>query len=81
MDGDGLHTDAAEPELESDLVDLRGVDLEQLVALPETVFARSLRRILEERRSDSASDRHTSFQNTITYEAECSYPTAPESVE
>jgi FXSXX-COOH protein len=71
MDGGALHVDGNGSELESDLVDLSGVDLEQLSTLPGTVFARSLRRILAEEgehsESETASDRYAAFQNEIMY--------------
>lgn len=69
MDGDVLHTDGS-GSAESDLIDLVGVDLDQLGALPETVFARSLRRILAEQGSTAVSDQYASFQDAILYEAE-----------
>jgi FXSXX-COOH protein len=43
----------AEPDFQSDLIDVSGIDLEQLSALPNTVFASALRRILLENAEDS----------------------------
>lgn len=70
MDGDVHHTDGNGSALESDLIDLTGVDLAQLSALPETVFARSLRRILAEQDGTAGWDRYASFENVISSEVE-----------
>lgn len=52
-----------EADLESDLIDLTEVDLEQLDVLPDSVFAMVLLRVL---RDDSPqSDRYTGFQSAI----------------
>lgn len=45
-----LNMGETELPFQSDLIDLSGIDLEQLDALPDTVFAAALRRIL---RTDS----------------------------
>ncbi|GAA1275042.1 FxSxx-COOH cyclophane-containing RiPP peptide [Saccharothrix xinjiangensis] len=50
-------------ELESDLVDLTGVDLQRLEALPRTALYGSLRRILRE--SGAPADQYASFQSRI----------------
>lgn len=42
-----------EPGFQSDLIDLSGIDLERLSALPGTVFGTALRRILREHAEDS----------------------------
>lgn len=52
-----------EAELESDLLDVSGIDLEQLDALPNSVFGASLRRILAE--SSSMPDQYAAFQSAI----------------
>jgi FXSXX-COOH protein len=43
----------AEPAFQSDLIDLSGIDLEQLSVLPGSVFVTALRRILQENAEDS----------------------------
>ena len=71
MDGGALHVDGNGSALESDRVDLSGVDLEQLGTLPRKVFARSLRRIMAEEgehgESGTASGQYAAFQNAIMY--------------
>lgn len=52
-----------EPGLESDLVDLTGIDLERLCELPDSVLALSLRRILAE--NSVAREQYAGFQNYI----------------
>jgi FXSXX-COOH protein len=60
---DARHVDRGEPELESDLVDLTGVDLQQLSALPHSVLAMSLRRILAE--NSVMREYYAGFQDQI----------------
>ncbi|SDD66926.1 FxSxx-COOH cyclophane-containing RiPP peptide [Actinokineospora iranica] len=48
---------------ESDLLDVTDLDLDRLAALPDTVLAASLRRILTE--YDAVPDRYAAFQNAI----------------
>lgn len=50
-------------DLESDLVDVAGIDLEQLATLPDSVLANSLRRILSE--GEKMSDLYAIFQDSI----------------
>jgi FXSXX-COOH protein len=50
-------------DVESDLVDVAGIDLEQLAGLPDSVLANSLRRILDE--GEKMSDQYAIFQNAI----------------
>jgi len=52
-----------EPGLESDLVDLTGIDLERLCELPSSVLAVSLRRIFAE--NSVAREQYAGFQNYI----------------
>ncbi|MFJ8959055.1 FxSxx-COOH cyclophane-containing RiPP peptide [Lentzea sp. NPDC102401] len=49
--------------LKSDLVDLSGVDFDQLDTLPSSVLTRSLHRVLRENASNI--DHYAAFQNTI----------------
>ncbi|MGH3902815.1 MAG: FxSxx-COOH cyclophane-containing RiPP peptide [Pseudonocardiaceae bacterium] len=55
--------DAEEVDLESDLLDLTGISLEQLDALPDSVLGASLRRILAER--ETMPDQYAFFQNAL----------------
>ncbi|GGU66956.1 hypothetical protein [Lentzea flava] len=50
-------------ELRSDLVDLTGIDWDQLGALPDSVLARSLEQVL--RNNSTTIDQYSSFQNRI----------------
>ena len=50
-------------DVESDLVDVAGIDLERLAGLPDSVLANSLRRILDE--GEKMSDQYAIFQNAI----------------
>lgn len=52
-----------EAELRSDLVDLTGVDWNQLSEMPDSVLARSLRRVLRD--NNNSVDQYASFQNRI----------------
>lgn len=49
--------------LESELLDVRGIDLDQLEALPDSVLRASLSRILAER--VDMPDRYSIFANSI----------------
>jgi FXSXX-COOH protein len=49
--------------LESDLVDVTGIDLDHLAALPDSVLADSLRRIFGE--SEKMSDQYAIFKNSM----------------
>lgn len=49
--------------LESDLIDVTGLDLDQLDALPESVLADSLRRIFDE--GEQMSDQFAIFKNSM----------------
>lgn len=62
MDG-AHHMGRDEPTLESDLIDLTGVDLEQLSALPSSVLTVSLRRILAE--NSVASEQYAGFESFV----------------
>lgn len=55
--------DHDEAELRSDLVDLTGVDWDQLSALPDSALARSLEHVL--RNNSTTVDQYCSFQNRI----------------
>ncbi|MEV8442098.1 hypothetical protein AB0425_32370 [Actinosynnema sp. NPDC051121] len=55
--------DGGEAELESDLVDLTEVDLQQLGQLPRTALWTSLQRILLENRTPT--EQYASFQSRI----------------
>jgi FXSXX-COOH protein len=48
---------------ETDLIDVTEIDLEQLDALPDSVLAASVRRILED--GERSSDHYSAFQNAI----------------
>lgn len=64
QDTDGArHVDQDESGLESDLVDLTGVDLEKLGALPGSVLAMSLRRILAE--NSVEREQYAAFQDEL----------------
>lgn len=54
---------AESADLESDLVDVAGIDLARLADLPDSVLANSLRRILSE--GERMSDQYAIFQNAI----------------
>jgi FXSXX-COOH protein len=56
-------TEQHDASLKSDLVDLSGVDFDQLDALPPSVLTRSLHRVLRENASNA--DHYAAFQNTI----------------
>jgi FXSXX-COOH protein len=60
-DGASRMTEQRDTRLRSDLVDLSGVDFDQLDALPPSVLARSLRRVLQENASNI--DHYAAFQN------------------
>ena len=62
MDG-AHHVGLDESGLESDLVNLTGVNLEQLSALPSSVLVMSLSRILTE--NNVAREQYAAFQNAI----------------
>jgi FXSXX-COOH protein len=49
--------------LESDLLDVAGIDLAQLADLPDSVLAAALRRIIRE--GETMSDQYAIFQNAI----------------
>ena len=50
-------------DLESDLLDLTGISLEQLDALPDSVLRASWRRILTE--GGTAPDQYAGFQSAV----------------
>jgi FXSXX-COOH protein len=50
-------------DLESDLVDLTGIDLDRIRALPDSAFGAALRRVLDEARTDT--ERYAGFQNNM----------------
>lgn len=49
--------------LESDLLDVAGIDLAQLADLPDSVLATALRRIIRE--GETMSDQYAIFQNAL----------------
>lgn len=49
--------------LESDLLDVAGIDLARLADLPDSVLAAALRRIIRE--GERMSDQYAIFQNVI----------------
>jgi hypothetical protein len=55
--------DHGEAELRSDLVDLTGVDWDELSALPDSALARSLEYVLLN--TSTTIDQYCSFQNRI----------------
>ena len=51
------------PGLRSDLVDVTGIDLDELLELPDSVLTESLRRILRD--SGKPAKQYAVFQNAI----------------